>query len=156
VTIDIGANDGFFGPCKDHWSQSSVCPFRANFRDILTKLQSALQNDPGVEPLTAMAYYHPPNADPRLFGSQAQREQNLFGSNDKVGCSDSGSNLGLNDIIFQEAGRLGIKVADSYPAFKQHGSACISSSDPWRIHPNDAGYAAVANVFENPTVKCGT
>ena len=152
VTIEVGANDGFFGPCADHWAQPNVCPFRANFRDILEELHSALRGDPGVERFTAMAYYNPANAT--IGGSQAARERNLFGTNLKVGCSDSGANVGLNDIVYQEAGRLAIPVADPYPAFKQHGSAYISPRDPWRVHPNDAGHAAIARAFQNATMRC--
>jgi streptogramin lyase/lysophospholipase L1-like esterase len=156
ATIEVGANDGFFGPCKDHWSQTSVCPFRANFRDIITRLKAALQTDPGTEKFTTMAYYNPPNAVGAQFGTRADRDRNLLGTNLQVGCSDTGTQVGLNDVIFQEAGKLGIPVADTYPAFKQHGSEYISSSDPWRVHPNDAGYAAIAQAFRNATVRCGS
>jgi lysophospholipase L1-like esterase/sugar lactone lactonase YvrE len=153
VTIEVGANDAFFGPCADQWAQPSVCPFRANFRDILTRLKTALQTDPGTEKFTTMAYYNPPSAT--IGGSRADRDRNLLGTNLKIGCTDTGSQLGLNDVIIQEAGRLGIPVADTYPAFKLHGSEYISSSDPWRLHPNDAGYAAIAQAFQNATVRCG-
>jgi virginiamycin B lyase len=153
ATIEVGANDAFFGPCADHWDQPSTCPFRANFRQILLELQSALRDDAGAERFTGMAYYNPPNAT--IGGTRADRDRNLLGTNLSIGCSDSGAQVGLNDVIFQEAGRLGIPVADTYPAFKQHPEY-ISSSDPWRLHPNDAGYAAIAQAFQNATVRCGT
>ena len=151
VTIEVGANDGFFGPCADHWAQPNVCPFRANFRDILEELHSALRGDPGVERFTTMAYYNPPAAT-NPFGTRAERDRLLLGSNLKIGCADTGEQAGLNDMIFQEAGRLGIPVADTYPGFQQHGAAYMSADG---IHPNDAGYAAIAQAFQNASRKCG-
>jgi lysophospholipase L1-like esterase len=153
VTVEIGANDGLFGPCAGHWHQPATCPFRANFADILSKLKAALQSDPGAERFTTMAYYNPPNAT--VGGTKADRDRNLLGNNLSVGCSDTGTNVGLNDVIYQEAGKLGVPVADPYPAFKQHGEAYISPSDPYRIHPNDAGHAAIAQAFRQASRLCG-
>jgi len=151
VTIEIGANDGLTTNCRtiEHWAE---CPFRANFRDILTKLKAALQNDPGTEKLTTMAYYDPPAAN-SPYGTRAQRERLLLGTNLKIGCTDTAEQAGLDDMIFQEAGKLGIPVADTYPVFQQHGAAYMS---PDGFHPNDAGYAAIAQAFKNATVRCGS
>jgi hypothetical protein len=99
-----------------------------------------------------MAYYNPPAAT-NLFGTRAQRERSLLGTNLQVGCADTGAQAGLDDTIFQEAGRLGIPVADTYPAFQQHGAAYISTDG---FHPNDAGYAAIAEAFRTATVRCGS
>jgi lysophospholipase L1-like esterase len=154
VTIDIGANDVFLDPtaCPGHWSQPGVCPFRTNFADILGQLKAALDHDPGIESFIAMAYYNPGSLTVPVQASRAQIDRALLGSNLEVGCSDSGPKVGLNDIIYQEAGKLGIPVANPYPAFDQHGY--ISPTDPFHIHPNDAGYAAIAEAFQHPTAPC--
>jgi lysophospholipase L1-like esterase len=150
VTIEIGGNDGLSGPCAGHWHQPSVCPFRANFADILERLDVALQTDIGDEQLTTMAFYNPSSG---IGGSlESSRSKMLLGDNRTVGCSDSGTNVGLNDVIYQEAGKLGVPVANTYPAFKQHGQAYISSDG---LNPNDAGHAAIAQAFRNASERCG-
>ncbi len=158
VTIDIGGYEAYLGgpSCPGHWDQPSVCPVRGNLVYILGQLKTALAADPGTEPFTAMAYYNP--ASGRGNALETSTDTTLFGSNHAIGCSDTGAKVGLNDVIYQEAGKLGVGVADPYPAFKQHGQAYISQSDGFNppIHPNDAGYAAIANAFRNPTKKCGS
>ena len=150
LTIGIGVNDGLSGPCAGHWHQPSVCPFRANFEDILSLLRAALQTDLGAETFITMAYYNPSSG---TGGSlQTSRARMLLGNNFQVGCADTGLNLGLNDVIYQVAGELGVPVADPYPAFSQHGQAYISSDG---LHPNNAGHAAIAEAFRNPSRRCG-
>ncbi len=150
LTIGIGGNDGLSGPCAGHWHQPSVCPFRANFEDILGILRAALQTDLGAETFTTMAYYNPSSGTGG--GLETSRRRMLLGNNLVVGCADTGANLGLNDVIYQEAGQLGVPVADPYPAFRQHGQAYIASDG---LHPNNAGHAAIAEAFRNPSRRCG-
>jgi lysophospholipase L1-like esterase len=157
VTIDIGGYEAFLGGvCPGHWDQPNVCPVRANLAYILGQLKTALASDPGAEPFTAMAYYNPESGDGGA--TETSTDTTLLGSNHAIGCSDTGAKVGLNDVIYQEAGKLGIRVADPYAAFKQHGQAYISQSDGFHppIHPNDAGYAAIAQAFHNSTNKCGS
>ena len=156
VTLDIGGNDLFLDPdaCPGHWNQPNVCPFRTNFADILAQLKAALDHDPGIESFITMAYYNPGGLTVPVQASRAQIDQALLGSNLAVGCSDTGAKVGLNDIIYQEAGKLRIPVADPYPAFEQH--SYISPTDPFHIHPGDAGYAAIAQAFGTATTLCGT
>ena len=154
MTIEIGGSEAFLGgPCPGHWDQPGVCPVRANLAYIFGKLKMALAGDPGPERFTAMAYYNP---NSRIGGSQeASVDQALLGTNLKMGCFDSGQSVGLNDLIYQEAGKLGIPVANPYAAFKQHGQAYMSQADSLHIHPNDTGYAAIAQIFRNAGRPCG-
>jgi len=152
VTIDIGGYEAFFGgPCPGHWTQSTVCPVRANLAYILGQLKTALINDPGTELFAAMAYYNPSSGT----ANAASVDKTLLGNNLKVGCSDKGLNVGLNDLVYQEAGKLGIAVADPYPAFKKKGQAFMSQTDSLHVHPNDRGYVAIANAFKSPSRLCG-
>jgi lysophospholipase L1-like esterase len=154
VTIEIGGAEAFLGgPCPGHWDEPGVCPVRANLAYIFGKLKTALAGDPGTERFTTMAYYNPNSG---LGGTQeASVDTTLLGNNHQMGCSDSGQNVGLNDLIFQEAGKLGIPVTNPYPAFKQHGQAYMSQTDSQHIHPNDTGYAAIAQLFRNASGPCG-
>jgi len=147
VTISIGGNDGQFG-CSHRWDDPTTCPFRANFSSTLAELSSALDADPGEETFEAMAYPNP--ASGTGGGAEASYDTGLLGANLAIGCSDTGPDAGLNDVIFQEAGRLGVPVADTYPAFKQGGQSFLADI----VHPNDAGYAAIANAFLNPKRTC--
>ncbi|HEY7152230.1 MAG TPA: GDSL-type esterase/lipase family protein [Solirubrobacterales bacterium] len=154
VTIDIGGFEAFFGgPCPGHWHQPNQCPVRANLAYIFGQLQAALASDPGNEPLVAMAYYNP--ASGKGGSTEASYDTTLIGTNHQIGCSDTGAKVGLNDVIYQEAGKLGIPVADPYPAFKQHGQAYMSQTDSLHVHPNDAGYAAIAQAFQAAKERCG-
>lgn len=151
VTLGIGGYDALLATsCPGHWDDSSVCTLPADFAYITTQLQIALDGDPGSEPFTVLAYYNPQSG---TGGAQETSvDHALLGNNLKVGCADAGSNLGLNDVIYQEAGELGLPVADAYPAIKQAGQADI---DPDHLHPNNAGHAAIAEAFRDATKLCG-
>jgi lysophospholipase L1-like esterase len=139
VTIDIGGNDRF--QCTNgNWDNPGTCPFRANLASILSQLQSALDGDPGTEAFAVMAYYNPGVGT----SQEGSYDIGLLGNNLAIGESDTGADAGLNDIIFQEAGKLGIAVADVYPPFKQQGQSLMSGD---QIHPNQAGHQAIADVF---------
>ena len=86
-----------------------------------------------------MAYYNPGIGTP----SEATYETALFGANHSVGLADTGADVGGNDVIYQEAAKLGIPVANPYPAFAA-GLALMSGDG---IHPSDAGHAAIAEAF---------
>jgi lysophospholipase L1-like esterase len=152
VTLDTGGYEAIFGSsCPGHWDEPSVCPVRANFAYIASQLQMALDADPGTEPFTVFAYYNPYSG---AGGSQETADDRaLLGDNVKVGCEDTGADVGLNDVIFQEAGKLGLPVANGYPPIKAAGQADI---DPDHIHPNDAGHAAIAEAFRNADSLCSS
>ena len=56
------------------------------------------------------------------------------------------------DRIYKE---LGIIEKSGNSAFKQHGQAYMSQTDSLHVHPNDRGYAAIAQAFSNPSRLCG-
>jgi lysophospholipase L1-like esterase len=147
VTITIGGNDVEFA-CDFDFT-SSACPFRSNFFATLTDLQSALGNDPGEEPLIAVAYYNPFGGEP----TAAMWDRALLGTPAKLGCADAGEELGLNDIVAQEAASHDARVANAYPAFEAGGDAYLWSPGN-DAHPNDAGYAALAELFRNAESPC--
>src|SRR5215216_6339639 len=111
VTLTIGGNDVGFA-CNFDFT-FSACPFRTSFSATLTDLQSALGNDPGAERLITLAYYNPSGGKP----SEAMWDRALLGTPAKLGCADTGAELGLNDIVAQEAASHGALVANAYPAF---------------------------------------
>jgi lysophospholipase L1-like esterase len=143
VTIDIGGNDRY--ACADSWD---TCPYRANLAATLSDLKAALAADPGDETFIAMAYYNPASG---LGGDEPRYDRGLLGSDLTISCQTSaGPEVGLNDVIFQEAGRYGAGVADAYPAFKAGGQSFMADS----LHPNDAGHAAIADAFLHPSAGC--
>jgi GDSL-like Lipase/Acylhydrolase family len=146
VTLTIGGNDVGFA-CNFDFT-SSACPFRTNFSATLTDLQSALGNDPGAETLIALAYYNPSVGEP----SEDMWDRALLGTPAGLGCADTGAELGLNDIVAQEAASHGARVSNVYPVFNATGDAYMSPGID--AHPNDAGYAALAETFLNAGSPC--
>jgi lysophospholipase L1-like esterase len=147
VTIDIGGNDYLNGQCTTNWDDPSTCPYRANLASILSQLQAALDADPADERFAVMAYYNPGVGLP----SEAEFDLAGLGANLAIGLSDTGADVGLNDVIYREAAKLGVPVADPWAAFKAHGQAFMYD----RVHPNEAGHAAIAQAFcEATTVSC--
>ncbi len=147
VTIDIGGNDR--GECANAWD---TCPFRYYFYLTLSDLKAALDSDPGPEIFAAMAYYNPASG---LGGegqdSEASYDRGLLGTDLVVDCEIfTGPQVGLNDVIYQEAGRSGALLADPYSAFKEGGQSFMADS----LHPNDAGHAAIADAFREASPQC--
>lgn len=143
VTIDIGGNDAnYYCGGKFHLPDDPECKFQANFRTILTGLKAALENDPGEERFIAMAYYNPA-LETEI---EAAAEAVILGRNLKTGLCDSGLDLGLNDVIYQEAGKLGVQVADPYDEFEEHGRAWMADN----LHPNAAGHLGLVDAFQSP------
>jgi lysophospholipase L1-like esterase len=145
VTIDIGGNDALQNLCAD-WSASS-CALRSNVSATLADLQAALAADPGDERLIAMLYYNPGTGT----ASESSYDSKLLGANQAFSCTDTGSDLGVNEIIAQEAAVHGALVANPYPAFKSAGQSFIASD---HLHPSDAGHAAIADAFEAAAATC--
>ncbi len=148
VTIETGGADALLqNSCPGHWDDPGVCRFRANFANALDQLEKALAADPGQEPLIAMTYPNPSQGTGT--GEEATRARALLGSNQKIDCSDSGAAVGLDDAIVQTADEHGVAVANPYPAFVKHGQSYWAQDDPMHLHPNDAGYAAMAASFDS-------
>ncbi len=140
VTIDIGANDFYVEHCQAGWDTG--CPLRANLAATLDGLLNALANDPGKETLATMAYYNPYAGE----GTQAERDwdTNLFGANGVLNASDTGANVGVNDVILQESKKRGLPMANPYPYFEIAKQTWIAND---HVHPNDDGHAAIAQTF---------
>lgn len=155
VTIEIGGNDRL--ECADsegRWIWAS-CPVRSNLAATLSSLRAALDRDPGDETFVAMAYYNPASGlgGDVPFSGESWWERGLLGSDLTVSClTSAGPEVGLNDIIFQEAGRYGASVANAHPAFKVGGQGFMFDE----LHPNDAGHAAIADAFRIPSAECGS
>ena len=145
VTIGIGGNDAL-GGCV---ANSPSCAFRSNFSATLADLRAALAADPGDEPLIAMAYYNP--ASGTGSAQEAQYDTGLHGDDGVLDCGGTGSRLGLNDVIAQEAAAQGALLANPHAAFKQAGQAYMADS----LHPNAAGDTAIANAFLAAGPPCG-
>jgi hypothetical protein len=148
VTVEVGANEYFeadYSVCVRSWD-GPACPFRENVALILSKLKSALAADPGEEFFAAMGYLNPGAGT----ASEESHDQGLLGANLSIGCSDTGDDVGLNDIIYQEADRFGVDVADPYPAFKSSGGSFMAD----RVHPTDAGHEAIAQAFLRAAATC--
>lgn len=139
VTAGVGGNDALGGTCDSNY-HLPACPFRANFSYILDQLQTALSTDPGIERFAVLAYYNPKNAT----ADQATFDNRLYGANGQVGLGDLGLDLGLNDVIYQEAAIRNIPVADPSAEFKAQGQALMSGDV---IHPNSAGHKVIALKF---------
>ena len=139
MSLGIGANDS--SACSTGFHQPS-CPFEANFSDTLNDLNGALAGDPGSEDLLVMTYYNPATGT----GTQAEADGDalLLGSDGTVDCAGTGAQRGLNDLIACIGASKGAIVVDVHPAFEAGGQALVAADS---FHPNDAGYAAIANEF---------
>jgi lysophospholipase L1-like esterase len=139
VTIEIGINDlPFARPCAD--SSSAACPYAADLRMILERLNAALvSRDPGVK-VQVMQYFNP------AVGTSGESEMRvrLLGSDLKIDCTASGAALGLNDLIHCIALEEGAVPVDVLPLFDAAGPAYIAADG---MHPNDAGHLAIAMAF---------
>jgi hypothetical protein len=139
VTIDIGINEiPFDKQCAD--TSSAACPFGANLRTILERLNGALAaHDPGVK-VQVMEYF---NAAVGTARGDEMRTL-LLGSDSKIDCNGRDTALGLNDLIHCIAIEEGALPVDVMPVFDAAGTAFIAGDG---IHPDDAGHLAIAKAF---------
>ncbi|HKY50450.1 MAG TPA: GDSL-type esterase/lipase family protein [Candidatus Limnocylindria bacterium] len=158
VTLDIGGNDILFltfsEPCRSDPGgaacqalvDAQLRKFALNYALILTALQSALAHDPGRETLFVMTYYNPYGGTGHPYEPFA--DDVLLGSDLVIDCSAPAGDprAGLNDLIACGGAAAGAAVADVYPVFGDRAPQLthISAGD---IHPNDAGYALIAQTF---------
>jgi lysophospholipase L1-like esterase len=139
VTIDVGSNDILNLPSCDHPSDPG-CPVAGNIRTLVKTLNEALARDLGDETLQIMEYYNWEIGTPRESANRVR----LLGDDLKVDCSASGRALGLNELIHCIALEEGAVPVDVLPAFDARGVAFL---DVDHLHPNDAGYLAIAKAF---------
>jgi len=159
VTLDIGGNDflGLLGaePCATDPSgqacQAAVAAalggFAGNYTIIVETLVAALDEDEINEVMFVMTYYNPFSGT----GSPMEplTEAALLGIDGVVDCSAvavNPANSGLNDMITCIGESAGATVVDVKPQFDGNALALthIATGD---IHPNDAGYAVIADEF---------
>ena len=144
VTVGFGANESVDGNCIGRWDS---CQFRRDLDIILAQLTEALAADPGDEFFAVLAYFNP------RIGTPGERSFDtlLRGANHAVGCRDTGANVGLNDLIFQEAGDYAVPVANALRPMRHAGEAAIAGD---RIHPNNLGHAILAQAFRDSVPRC--
>ena len=148
VTVEVGANEYFsasYSVCNNNWDDPA-CPYRENVASILTQLNAALAADPGEESFSAMGHFNP---DVGTAG-EATHDLGLLGTNLAISCEDSGDEVGLNDVMYQEAAKLGVVIADPYPAFKAGGESFMAD----HAHPNDDGHQAMRQSFLDASAPC--
>jgi lysophospholipase L1-like esterase len=142
VTIDAGSNDILNLSSCDHPSDPA-CPVAANLRTILKTLNEALARDSGDETLQIMAYYNWAIRTPQESANRVR----LLGDDLKIDCSGTGRALGLNDLIHCIALEEQAVPVEVLPAFDAAGTSFL---DVDHLHPNDAGYLAIARAFGVP------
>lgn len=150
VTLEIGGNDllrlyGAFvltGVCPDvetgFQKPECVQPLQAALDHYLPNLTTALDKlkaaDPAV-PIVLLTLYNPFGHVPK-FGE--------IGDLSLEGLPDTPFPEGINDIMREvAAGRSDVTVVDAYGPFRGHTPDFIFVDG---IHPNDAGYAAMADA----------
>ena len=156
VTLDIGGNDLLFlvefcradpgGVACQTLVRLQLQKFAVNFGFIVAELKSALADDPGKETLYVMTYYNPYNGTGDPLESFADLA--LLGSDLRIDCSAPASDprVGLNDLIACIGVANRAAVADVYPAFGDRAAELTHYAER-DVHPNDAGYATIANTF---------
>lgn len=147
ITIDIGMNDlRYLGSCAV--PSDPTCPVAANLRATLRALKGELARDPGDETVQIMEYYN------MRIGTPEERAWRirLLGDDLKIDCSGTGRALGLNDLIHCIALEENVIPVDVLPAFDAAGDAFL---DVDHIHPNDAGYLAIAQAFGGAVERAG-
>ena len=75
----------------------------------------------------------------------------MLGENNAIGCDDTGADVGLNDVIFQEAGDYGLPVANTFGPMKWFGSLALRGD---LIHPNNTGHSIIAQAFRDAAPRC--
>jgi acyl-CoA thioesterase I len=156
VTLDIGGND--FAPLIKPGSPCLANPtgvpcqqaiattlvtFARNYAAILTQLNAALATDPGDETILVMTYYNSLSGTGSPFESIIDAV--LLGPDLTVNCATSPTTWGANDIITCVGAQHGAVVADVYPFFQGKASTLTRLTEDQ--HPNNAGYALIANAF---------
>ena len=159
VTLDIGGNDllGLLRvePCASAPSSmacqelvaATLRTFAQYYTTILGALTTALAEDPGAERLLVMTFYNAFSGTGSPYEGPADAA--LVGSDRIVDCTANAvdpSRIGLNDLLTCMGRLSGAEIVDVYPRFTGNALALthIGAGD---IHPNDAGYAVIANAF---------
>lgn len=166
VTFDIGGNDllGLMqGPCADPndpgcvpAAMQAIGLLAQNYAYSLLNVAGALGADPGEERFIVMTYYNPWSGTGSPY--EGVVEMMLLGADQTVDCTHFGDPnyapyFGVNDVLACTPAYVGlgslVSVADVYPRFVGKGAELTYVSYNNNIHPNNAGYAQIANVFRD-------
>lgn len=162
VTISIGGNDllNLLNEPTDDCvidPNSATCQAEvaaalsgvaADYRTLMGTLMWALNQDPGTERVFVLTLYNPFGGTGSVYEAPVDRA--LLGADLTVDCAAAGSNpldAGLDDIIACTSAAFGAEVVDGYAAIGDNALTLTHIGDPgFNIHPNDAGYAAIAKA----------
>jgi acyl-CoA thioesterase I len=120
----------------------------ANYPTLMGTLMWALTQDPGTERVFVLTLYNPFGGTGSVYEAPVSRA--LLGADFTVDCAAAQSNplnAGLNDIVACASMALGAEVVDGYATIDDDALTLTHIGDPgFNIHPNDAGYAAIARA----------
>ena len=143
VSLQIGGHDYLSGNCNGDWNRPT-CDFADGLNALLAGLRTALDADPGAEPLLVVAYYNPAsglaNATERMF------DAGLRGSDGRIDTSAHGDDWGQTDVIGWLACRYGATLVDPWAAFKVGGQSLMAD----QVHPNATGQAVLTDLLSDP------
>jgi GDSL-like lipase/acylhydrolase family protein len=158
VTLDIGGNDlvavlepgsSCFTEPKGLACQQALATvltaFATNYGLILARLTTTLAADPGDERILVLTYYN--HLSGTVHPSEQVVDAVLPGPDLTVNCAAPQATWGLNNIIVFVGAQCGVAVADVYPRFVGKGPTLTGVAEGGDFHPNDAGYAIIANTF---------
>ncbi len=111
--------------------EGTLDAYRPNLKEVLERLRRA---DPDL-PIFVMTLYNP-------FSGKTPAVDELV-ELALEGAPDTPFEEGLQDIIRDEAGAAGVHLVDVYSQFEGKGFEYIGND---LIHPNDAGYAVMAEA----------
>ena len=160
VTLDIGGNDllDLLGsvPCAldptgldcQMIIADALTTFVGKYIASIVTLTGALAADPGEESVLVMTYYNPFDGTGSVF--EAPVDVALLGTDGVIDCAANAdpANVGLNDLIACIGSSFGAIVVDTHPLFDDEALELthIAEGD---IHPNNDGYAVIANAFKD-------
>ncbi len=164
VTLDIGGNDLLHllqpgQPCASPGDPTCAAAVAqaleqvtANYPVILEALTAALAEDPGHERILVMTYYNAFSGTGSPYDALTRRA--LLGADGTLDCTAHDADVGLNDLIACISATYDVRVVDTYPLFEGRTLALthIAGGD---VHPNDAGYAVIADAFQRATKHHG-
>jgi lysophospholipase L1-like esterase len=150
VTIGLGANEllrARRAPSCEVDPASAACSTvvdaavldaTAALDAVVAAVANALAAEGSEARILLLAYYNP---DVEPIAADA-----IVGVDGLVGCLDSEPDPGLNDRIACVAAERGVELVDLYAAFlgREAELTRIGAGD---VHPNDAGYAVIAEAI---------
>lgn len=120
----------------------------ANYPTLMGTLMWALDQDPGTERVFVLTLYNPFGGTGSVYEAPVDRA--LLGADLTVDCAAAQADpldAGLNDIVACTSMAFGATVVDGYAAIGDNALTLTHIGDPgFNIHPNDAGYAAIAKA----------